>query len=203
MNDAASPITLTAYAARRGVSKMAVSRAVKGGRLRASVARDERGRPMISDPDLADREWEASTDLSKAPGYVKERESARAAQTPDLAPAPPAPDPTQSSGDAGAPANLSLGEESAREKFWKANLAELDFRKRSGELVEAREMTDRIADVFTRVRARLLALPTRTRQQLPHLTVADVGAVDVMVREALEELVLDFGREEGPEARHV
>jgi phage terminase Nu1 subunit (DNA packaging protein) len=199
-NATPAPLSVRAYARRRGVSHTAVSKAIDSGRLKLSVVRDERGQPKIADPALADREWTAGTDLSKAPGYVKERASAARA----AAPAPRAPGvPRASAPPADAeeePANLNLAEESAREKFWRANLAELDFRKRSGELVDAKEWEAKLADVFTRIRVRLLGLPTRAKQQLPHLSVTDFGTLDGLVREALEELALELEHEEEREA---
>jgi hypothetical protein len=41
-------MSLTAYAARRGVSPKAVSKAVAAGRLDKSVVRDEHGAPKIA-----------------------------------------------------------------------------------------------------------------------------------------------------------
>jgi hypothetical protein len=178
-----APLTLTAYAARRGVSKMAVSRAVKAGRLARSVVRDDRGQPKIADPDLADREWSETTDLSRAPAYVKERAEAR---DPSRGGRPPRLD-----DDEGEPEGLSLGEQSAREKFWKANNAELDYRERAGELVNAKAMAAKVGDLILRCRTKLLGVPTRMRQRLPHLTAPDVAEIDALMREALEELSED------------
>lgn len=191
-------MSLRDYAKRRGVSAMAVSKAISSGRLVASVTRVD-GQPKIRDADLADQEWDRATDLSKAPGYVKERASSRAAQ-PAAAPPPPRQPRT---GEAQLPDNLSLGEESAREKFWKAQIAELDYRERLGALVDAKEMNDKLVDVFTRCRTRLLGLPTRSKQQLPHLSVTDIGTLDSLVREALDELALELEAEEAQAAEAV
>lgn len=191
-----APMSLRTYAKRRGVTAMAVSKAVASGRLKASVVRDARGAPKIADPELADREWEAATDLSKAPGYVKARSAARerapGSGTGGAVPSMPLP-PLGGADDAGGAVHLgmSLADASAAEKVWKARLAELDYRERSGELVNAKEMASRLTDVFTRCRTRLLGIPTRARQQLPHLTVPDIGVLDSLVREALEELAVE------------
>jgi hypothetical protein len=72
-------MTLGAYAKHRGCSKNAVSKAIKRGRLKLSVVHDAAGQPKIADAALADREWTQNTDLSRAPGDVKER-AARPAQ---------------------------------------------------------------------------------------------------------------------------
>jgi phage terminase Nu1 subunit (DNA packaging protein) len=171
-----------AYGKRRGVSHVAVQRAVNSGRLRASVNEDG----QIVDPDLADREWDAATDLSKAPGYVRERAAARAAPAPAFdvvgvigpeTDAPPS-----------ARAGMTLAEASAVEKVWKARQAELNYRQDAGELVPARDVDAKLQDVFRTCRTKLLGLPSRARQALPHLTVADLGTIENLVREALEEL---------------
>lgn len=207
-NSGGTPISLRDYAKARGVSPMAVSKAIKSGRLVRSVVRDHRGQPKIGDVALADREWAAGTDLSKAPGYVKERETAR--PPPPRAPraeAPRAP-PPRAPADApagddddggGPPEDVSLVEQTAREKFWKANLAELDYRKRSGELVEAKDVEAQLSDLFANCRNKLLGVPSRARQQDPVLTRDQILLVEGLIREALEELASAAGADEEPE----
>lgn len=190
-----------------GATPMAVSKAIKAGRLVKSVVRDSNGQPKIADPELADREWASGTDYSKAPGQVKAAaapaprpRAAPAAQlAPDdpLAPGPIRPPMAPGAGEPpGGRGPLSVNEESAREKHWKANRAELDYRERIGQLVDAEEMKAAVADAFARVRARLAGLPTRLRQQIPHLTAEDAVVVDDFLREALDELALKFEEDE-------
>jgi phage terminase Nu1 subunit (DNA packaging protein) len=179
-------MSLTAYAKRRGVSAMAVSNAVKTGRLVASVAR-VKGQPKIRDAVLADREWDANTDLSKAPGYVKQRGADR--------PRGPGRPPKQDDDDQ-VRLGMSLADASAAEKVWKARIAELDFLERSSALVDAKEMTAKLVDVYTRCRTKLLGIPTRVKQQLPELSIRDVAAVDGLVRETLEELAEELSAED-------
>jgi phage terminase Nu1 subunit (DNA packaging protein) len=178
-------MSLTAYAKMRGVSVMAVSNAVKTGRLVASVARVN-GQPKIRDATLADREWEANTDLSKAPGYVKQRGTDR----------PAGPGRPTKSDDERVYLGMSLGDASAAEKVWKARIAEMDFLERSNAVVDAKEMTSKLIDVYTRCRTKLLGIPTRVKQQLPSLSVRDVAAVDALVRETLEELAEELSADE-------
>lgn len=198
-----TPLSLGEYAEHRaarglpGQSKNAVSKAIKRGCLVRSVVRNHRGEPKIADPSLADREWAAGTDHSKAPASVK----ALAAPRPRPPPAPAAPSP-QGDDDVTEPTDLNLALESAREKFWKAHLAELEFKKRSGELVDAVEMKAEIDDAFTRVRARLLGVPTRARQQLPELTPQHIATIDSLIREALDELVVGL-EQDGEEEEAV
>lgn len=175
-----------AYAKRRGVSAMAVSEAIKNGRLVKSVVRNEFDQPKIADPDLADREWEANTDSTKranAAGGVD-----RIAGIPierledDDGEAVP---PKRELDDSGAETVASATQ---RLKAAQADLAELKFKEAARELVPARDVEARLVSVFTSCKTRLLAIPSRARQALPHLTNADVASLETLVREALEEL---------------
>jgi hypothetical protein len=178
-NPVTAPLSIRAYARHRQTSAPSVLRAIRSGRLKNSLVVDEHGKAKIADVALADQEWAANTDLSKAPGYVKDRGG-------DAAPAP-----TGARGKArqGSPAIPSaLAEASAREKDWRARLAELEYRRKAGELVNAKDIETRIADVFARCRTKLLGLPSKAKAALPHLTHADVRAIDDLVRQALEDL---------------
>lgn len=166
-------LTFTDYARRRCVSKMAVSRAVKDGRLRDCLATDEKGRKWIVDADLADREWEANTSHEHRMRAMGAAAAPRAVVVPE---------------DDEPPETESLADSSAREKHWKAKLAELKFKEAAAELVPARDVERRVADDYAAVRVRLLALSSVLKQDLPHLTVADVARLEERVREALEEL---------------
>jgi hypothetical protein len=153
-----------AYARRRGVSHVAVQRAIREGRISASVVE---GR--IIDPDLADREWDTYTDPTRLPARVIDQRSAAASGSP-------------------AVAGMSTVEAATADKFWKAKLSELKFRQEAGELVPAADVEHRLEDVFLSCRTRLLGLPSRARQALPHLTLEDLAVLEGLVREALEEL---------------
>jgi phage terminase Nu1 subunit (DNA packaging protein) len=76
----------------------------------------------------------------------------------------------------------------ARREAALASMAEDELRRRRGELVSAANLGNRLRDVFTQCKTKLLGIPTRARQALPHLTGADVGVLDSLVREALEDL---------------
>lgn len=57
-----------------------------------------------------------------------------------------------------------------------------------GALVEAAEVTRAWAEVLRKVRAQVLAVPSRLRSSLPHLTAADVAIMDREIRDTLEGL---------------
>lgn len=183
-----------AYAKRRGVSAMAVSVAIRDGRLVKSVIRDQFGVPKIGNPDLADQEWEANTDHIKriyAAGLSSLDRPAPAAAPPDArastviidAEPPRRGRPPKVDGDE------TIASATERLKSAQANLAELKFRQTAGELVEAAAVEREWADLLSQVRTKLLAIPSRVKQQIPALSVADVATVETLVREALEDLV--------------
>lgn len=198
-------LTLTAYAARRGCSVKSVSRAVAAGRLVASVGRTERGIPTITDPDLADREWEANTRarVDSAPAAAPDTEpSAQPAQ-----PAQPERIDDRSRKAAAQPesaqATRDLGEyyahRAAREAFEsrraaaQAKLAELELATRIGELIDAKTASADVITAFSLVKTRLLALPSDLAQRMPDIADRVVPVVDAMIREALEELSASGG----------
>lgn len=146
--------TLAEYARHRGVSRAAVTKAVQEGRLRRCVI-EHRGKPAISDPDLADEEWKANT-------------------TPSVHVDPAA---------AAAVATSRARYEEAR-----AQAAELDMQERRGELVRADRVRAAVADRFLAVKSKLLAVPARVRQQMPHVAAEDVQQLEDLIREALEDL---------------
>src|SRR5690242_106195 len=142
-------MTLTAYAARRGVSPKAVSKAVAAGRLSASVTRDQHGSPKIADPDLADREWEANT----------------RARVEYVAPATPT-DAEPPAGRAPAAPSRELAEyyahrsareaEAARRERLQADLAELTLAERRGEMIPVAQARRDVKDRYATVKTRLL-----------------------------------------------
>lgn len=160
-----------AYAKRRGVSAMAVSGAIKEGRLRLSVVRDAFGQPKIADPDLADREWAAHTDYTDSPQL--------AAPAVAVAPAPDVGD---------VPPGETVATAAARAKHWEAKHRELKYREAAKELIPKREVVAAVVADYTACKTRLLAIPSRARQALPHLSHADMVVIEDLVREALEHL---------------
>lgn len=135
-----------------------MSKAIKVGRLSACIERNDRGQPKIRDAAAADAEWDKTTK-----------------------PPPVASEPTGEE-------DYNYAEESAREKHWKANLAKLEYETKAGELVRADEARGVVLDRFTEVRTKLLGLPVRIKQRIPHLSAEDVHEIDAVVREALEGL---------------
>lgn len=178
-----------AYAKSRGLSANAVSVAIAAGRLVKCITRNEFGQPKIADAALADQEWNANTDQTRA----------RVA-SPEVKPIPvltavrsvtPLPDPLparEPSEDPDEP-DGSMADAAAREKHWRAKLAELKYKAAAGELVPASEVETSWANTLSQVRTKLLGIPTQFRQALPTLTPPDLVLLENLIREALENLV--------------
>lgn len=180
-------ITLTAYAARRGVSPKAVSKAVAAGRLSSSVVRDQHGAPKIGDPELADREWAANTRARVE--YVAATAAPAAVAPPDPARLPPPGAAVVSPELAEYYAHRSAREgAAARREAVQAELAEIVLAERRGQTIPIETARRDMMDRYTRVKTRLLGLPRQLAQQLPHLAAEVVPVVDELLREALQEL---------------
>ena len=177
------PLSLRAYAKRRNVSAEAVSKAITAGRLRESVVQVGR-QPKIADPELADREWEANT----RPRVDR----------PPPAPAPlaPAPDDVANVPDYFV-SRARREAAAARREAAQAELSELEVAERKGELVSVAKAREDVIAKFTIVRTRMLGVPSRVAQRLPHVAVEVVPIVEELVREALEELAADGGAADG------
>jgi hypothetical protein len=202
-----TPISLTAYAKRRGVSPVAVSKAVARGRLNDSVVRDERGAPKISDPDLADQEWEQNTrQRADRPGQtvrpsrlpdpplLEEMPGAAATYPPTAAPRGRRADPLPDGVPAYHASQAIRAHHEARRSAAAADQAELELAARRGKLVDVAEITGEFNAHITNAKARLLALPTHVGQELPDLAERVVPVVDRLIRAALQELAADGRR---------
>jgi hypothetical protein len=178
MNDANNLMSLAAYAKRRGVSSVAVSKAVSTGRLTESVVRDERGVPKIGDPELADREWEENTRSRVDKPTASPARSPEALNVPDYLVS-----------RARREAAAALREEA------QAELVQLELAERKGELVEVAEIRAEVEARYARVRTRVLGVPARAAQRLPHIADEMVPVIEDAIREALEELASRLGLE--------
>jgi phage terminase Nu1 subunit (DNA packaging protein) len=174
------PISLRAYAKRRGVSAEAVSKAIESGRLERSVV-VVAGEPKIADAELADREWAANTrPRVERAAPPADGEDAEQAQVADHAIGYP---------EARRRREIELWRQARVQR----EVDELELAKRKGELVSVAEARADVIEKFSVVKTRLLGLAVRVKQRLPHVVVEDVRVIDALVREALEALALGGG----------
>lgn len=183
-----SGLSQRAFARHLGVSHIAVQRAIVTGRLARSVAKDAAGRWRIVDVALGEQEWTANGDMSRAPAAIKQRESdRRSGGTVDV--------PVGATVDVDVlgtvpGGTLSLADATAQEKAWKARLAELQYREKSGALVDGRQVELKMVEVFTRCRTKLLGVPAKLKTSCPELTRAQLMAIDAAIRQACDELAV-------------
>jgi hypothetical protein len=153
-------LTQAEYARHRGVSRPAVLKAVRTGRIRL----DADGR---IDPVEADASWQRNTDPS--------RQRARSAQKPARA---------TSTGHSDYHASRAVRE------AYMAKLAQLEYEAKSGKLIDAEESRRAAFEDNRRVRDLLLALPDRTAALLAGISDAAEchRLLTTEIRRACEEL---------------
>ena len=78
--------------------------------------------------------------------------------------------------------------EAVRLKKEQADQVALRNQQLRGELVPAVDVERAWANVLRQVRSGVLAVPSRLRQVLPHLTAHDVATIDAELRHVLEDL---------------
>lgn len=84
-----------------------------------------------------------------------------------------------------------LTAERARLAKEQADAQALKNGKSRGELIEASEVERAWSDILRHLRARLLAIPSRLRADLPGLDAATVTALDRALRDTLTEIATD------------
>lgn len=88
-------------------------------------------------------------------------------------------------GDADIP---DYNESRARSEFEKANLLELERRQKEGLLVPRKEVETTWATVITMAKTKILGVPSRVKQRIPHLSLEEVDIISAIIREALQEI---------------
>lgn len=168
---------LSEYARLRGVSSQAVKYAIETGRLKNSVRQKANGKWEVL-PDIANVEWDANTDSTKQHNIKNKPARPAPFIRPGFRPAEAAP---QENG-------ISFVEAKAAREYYLAELARLEYEEKSEKLVDAEKVKSAWFKIITETKTKLLALPTKARANMPHLTLGDVSVLERLVREALEEL---------------
>jgi hypothetical protein len=75
-----------------------------------------------------------------------------------------------------------------RKEIAAANLKELELERERKTLVEVAKVEQRWRDLIVAARTRLLEIPTRAKQAIPDLTLAEVEEIRGYVHEALNDL---------------
>ncbi len=98
------------------------------------------------------------------------------------------------SGRGGEDGVLDLTAERARLAKEQADAQEIKNAVSRHELVSVTEVQRGWSDILRKVRARVLACPSRIRSRLSHLTIYDGEIIDAELRSALTELANDDGK---------
>lgn len=84
-------------------------------------------------------------------------------------------------------------ESQARKAFEQANLLELERKQKEGLLLPVDQVEKVWANSITIAKTKLLAVPSRLRQRIPHLTLEEIAIAEALIRESLEELASGDG----------
>jgi len=155
----------------RSCSRPNVESLVRRGRLPASTISD---RPVRLDSEKLMAEYLASVDPRHRPGFRKK------------AAAPPA---STGAITSSSPETMpDYNESRARSEFEKANLLELERKTKEGLLLKREDVDRAWGEAVTIAKTKLLAVPTRARQRIPHLTLEEIEDLTQLIREALQEV---------------
>ena len=184
------PLVTKAEAARiLGVTPEAVYRACKAGRL-STVTTVSGGVRIESDTMLA--EWRRNTQSRvNGPRDLRSRSEAAGTQPKPLRPAAERMSAGTSSSPRPSATRESIpdyDESRARTEHLKAELLELDRQQKLGTLVPLSDVELRWTALVTATRTKLLAVPSKAKQQLPELDIAAIGILDSIIRQALDDL---------------
>lgn len=159
----------------RGTSHVAVIKAIQAGRLSAPAA-VRVGRGWEIDPELADRQWAETTSTATiGSGHHRGKEPAVDVSTRAPAVKVPKNVPPRPVSEA-----ILAAVKAKRETI---------LLHREEEKLLPREQVEKAwAEAVTIARTKLLAVPTRARQQIPHLSLEEVAILDGLIRETLEGL---------------
>jgi hypothetical protein len=80
-----------------------------------------------------------------------------------------------------------LAKAKAKRETYLAQMAELDYRQRSGELLKADEVAETWLEQVAIAKGRLLALPSRVAPAL--VGMSDLRAIEVLLRDALTQIM--------------
>jgi excisionase family DNA binding protein len=180
-------ITKSEAADALGVSRTAVYKAIKQGRL--PVVRTADGRELIKSETLRE-DWYANTMKKVGVGpkppmgeqeFPPERPQ-RERSIPEVERLA-APEPGELVPD--------YNESRARTEYLKAELLELERKEKEGLLVRAADVEAKWVEVITISRTKVMGIPSKAKQRIPDLTQDQVVVLEDIVREALEELSSD------------
>jgi len=190
-------LTPNGYAAHRKITRQAVQKALRTGRLEGCAEKDARGHWHI-EKHAADAAWEAASDPTQ-------KRARKAGGAPRRDPTPPLPgvDDEERAGERPHAPSTGGGEEltharaSARYTGAKAELAELELRRKLGELVPAAEVRGTLFRLGRKLRDRLQGIPNRIAAELA--AESEPRKVHLALSAAIAQALEDLDRAERAE----
>lgn len=173
------------YARRRGITHVAVQRAIKSGRITTVNGK--------IDPVTADLEWQQNTDQSKPRNRIT--------GSPKQAKAPGEPSEPMSLGGAdeiiSAPSTATgYAKARAARELYQAQLAKLELDKRRGALVPADEVRLGAFNMARNARDQLIALPERLATVLA--AIQEPAEIQRVLEEEIERICQEIADAERP-----
>jgi len=193
-------ITQAEFARLAGVSRSAVKQAINNGLIAAVV--EQGGRTLINKNEGL-RQYHANSRRQRKPKALPPVPATLGDETglgmlswgrSESQPETQEPEPEQHrvQSTIKAPANSGglpeYAKSRARSEFEKANLLELDRKTKEGQLLNREDVEQAWNAAVNITRTKVLGVPSRAKQQIPHLTPDEVEVVRDLLREALEEL---------------
>lgn len=183
-------MTQREYAAHRGVSQPAVSKAIKTGRIQL----EPDGR---IDPVKADAAWKRNTDPEKQAnghtgGVKAQKHPSTRAPTPTQPSAPSTPAPasararTASDPDEDASPKIDYNRARTVRETFAAKIAELEYKERAGLFVPADQVKVGIFKVMTILKTHIMGIHSKCRLQ-SDIPPRVVDLIDTLCRSGLEE----------------
>lgn len=184
-------ITKSEAADALGVSRTAVYKAIKQGRL--PVIRTADGRELIKSETLRE-DWFANT-MQKVGVGPKPAAGEKAFPPPrpkrtEPEPESDEPEPERTRLRLAAPTEEvpEYNESRARTEYLKAELLELERKEKEGLLVRSADVQAKWVEVITISRTKVLGVVSKAKQRIPDLTQDQIAILEDITREALEEL---------------
>jgi hypothetical protein len=187
-------------------SRGSVYRKIRNGELAAVVGAD--GKEMLEREGLEDR-WKAITRCrtdspptraerqhkAKQPAVIEEVAPVKRRQRKALVvDEPPAAVPASWARDEELP---EYNDSRKRSEFERANLLELERKQKEGLLLPAEQVQKVWANSVAIAKTKLLAVPSRLRQRIPHLSLEEIAIAEDLIRESLEEIANGGGEDDG------
>lgn len=177
-------MSLRAYARSRSVSLNAVQKAIESRRVTA--IREEGGRIVGIEKNLADKQWAANTDPVEAArnGKLDPQPAAPASEKTAAAP-------SEASPPAAGDQAVYLEARAKREGFL-AKQAELDYLEQIGTLVPSADVEREFSEIFGQLKSGVMRVPDSVAQAIA--AEADPLRINRVLSDALRKVFDEFSR---------